>query len=256
MQNRDDVRNTINKYQKKQQGGGRMFAFGAIALVLFFVGLIFIYQWITNPNAPMFSFLSTETPTPTVTITPTPTVPTPTPVPPTETPTATETPTITLTPTIDGPFFYTIKAGDTLFGIAQQFGVDINRLLEVNNLTFDSFIVEGQQILVPDPNEELPTATPIPAGLPRGTEIEYTVQLGDNLTTIAAKFNSTAEAILEANEEIESLNDIFVGQVIIVPVNLVTPAPTSTGAPLGTPGAISTLTPVPTQPAETPTPTP
>lgn len=254
MQNREDVKNTINKYQKKQQGGGRMFAFGAVALVLIFVGIIVLYQWYTNPDSAMFAFLATETPTPTVTVTPTPTTPTPTTIPPTVTPTVTETPTITLTPTIDGPFYYTIKGGDTLFGIAQEFGVDVNRLLAVNNLTFDSVIVEGQQILIPDPNEELPTATPIPAGLPRGTEIEYTIQLGDSLTTIAEKFNSTAEAILEANDTIENQNDIFVGQVIIVPVNLVTPAPTSTGAPLGTPGAISTLTPAPTEAAATATP--
>jgi LysM repeat protein len=245
MQNREDVKNVINKYQKRQQGGGRMFAIGAIALVLIFIGGGFLYQWYTNPDAQLFAFLATETPTPTSTITPTPETPTATLPLPTETPTSTETPTITPTPTIDGPFFYTIQEGDTIFGIAAQFGVDINRLLEVNQLTFDSVIVPGQQILIPDPNEELPTATPLPIGLPPGTEIEYTVQSGDTLTTIAEKFNSTSEAILEANEEIENANDIFVGQVIIVPVNLVTPAPTATGAPLGTPGTISTLTPVP-----------
>ncbi len=246
MQNRDDVKNVINKYQKKQQGGGRMFTIGAIALVLFFVGVVFLYQWYTNPNGSLLAFMATETSTPTATVTPTPTTPTPTVPPPTETPVPTETPTITLTPTIDGPFFYTVQDGDTLFGIAQQFGVDVNRLLEVNNLTFDSVIVSGQQILVPDANEELPTATPIPPNLPRGTEIQYTIQLGDTLSTIAAQFNSTQEAILEANADIISdANDIFVGQIIVVPVNLVTPAPTATGAPLGTPGAIATLTPVP-----------
>ena len=254
MQNKDDVQNVINKYQKRQQGGGRMFIVGAIALVLIFVGGTLLYQWYTNPDARLFAFLATDTPTPTQTITPSPTVPSPTPVPPTETPTQTETPTITPTPTIEGPFFYTVQEGDTLFGIAEQFGVDVNRLLEVNELSFDSIIAPGQQILIPDPNEELPTATPLPEGLPRGTEIEYRVQTGDTLTSIALKFNSTEEAILEANEEIEDANSIFVGQVIIVPVNLVTPAPTATGAPLNTPGAIATLTPVPTEPEATATP--
>ena len=54
MQNRDDVKNVIHKYQKKQQGGGRMFAVGAIALVLIFVGGLLLYRWYTNPDAPLF----------------------------------------------------------------------------------------------------------------------------------------------------------------------------------------------------------
>lgn len=247
MQKRKDVQDVISRYQKRQQGGGRMFALGAVALILIFAGSVLLYQWYTNPTGPLFAFLATDTPTPTSTATLTPTVPTPTPAPPTDTPFPTDTPTVTPTPTIEGPFFYTVQEGDTLSGIAEQFGVDVNRLMAVNELTFDSVIVPGQLILIPDPNEPLPTPTPFPSDLPRGTEIEYQVQPGDTLTTIALQFNSTEEAILEANEDIEDANSIFVGQIIIVPVNLVTPAPTVTGgAPLNTPGAIVTLTPTPT----------
>jgi len=69
------------------------------------------------------------------------------------------------------------------------------------------------------------TPTPLPEGLPLGTKIEYTVQSGDTLAVIAATFNSTVDDILDENE-LEDPNSIFVGQILVVRVNLVTPVPT------------------------------
>jgi LysM repeat protein len=234
----------IESYNRRQARAPRAFLIGAIALLLIFAGGVLLVRWYRNPDVPLFPPNTTDTPTATVTQSLTPVPPTTTPLPPSDTPEPTESPTITPTPTIDGAFFYTVNEGDTLFSIAEAFGVDINRLLQVNELTTDDPIFVGQQILVPDPNEELPTATPLPEGLPPGFEIEYVIQTGDTLTGIALQFNSTEEAILEANEALEDPNSIFVGQLIIVPINLVTPVPTGTEAPaLTTPGAIITLTP-------------
>ena len=72
------------------------------------------------------------------------------------------------------------------------------------------------------------------------------VQSGDTLAAIALKFNSTIEDIMEENE-IENANKIFVGQILIVRVNLVTPVPTEavTEELESTPGTIATLTPTP-----------
>jgi LysM repeat protein len=72
------------------------------------------------------------------------------------------------------------------------------------------------------------------------------VQSGDTLAAIAFRFNSTVEDILEQND-IENANSIFVGQILIVRVNLVTPVPTeaATEEPESTPGTIATLTPTP-----------
>src|SRR5436190_12087112 len=63
-----------------------------------------------------------RTPTPTSTLTPTPLPATPTPEF-TNTPLFTETP--TATPGPPQPITYTVKEGDTLFSIAQQFNVDL-----------------------------------------------------------------------------------------------------------------------------------
>jgi LysM repeat protein len=79
---------------------------------------------------------------------------------------------------------------------------------------------------------QLPTATPIPPNLPRGTKLDYVVQSGDSLGAIANKFNTTIEAILEENN-ITDPNALFVGQTLIIPVNLVTP--TATRPPTSTP---------------------
>jgi LysM repeat protein len=92
---------------------------------------------------------------------------------------------------------------------------------------------------------ELPTATPIPPDLPRGTRIDYVVESGDSLALIASKFNSTEEAILAIEENaLEDPNAIFVGQLLVIPVNLVTP--TATRPPTSTPAtaaATATRTP-------------
>ncbi len=93
-------------------------------------------------------------------------------------------------------------------------------------------VYPGQIILIPNPGMELPTATPIPSDLSSGTIIEYTIQAGDTLAGIASLFNSTVDAIIEENE-LDDPNAIFVGQQLLVPVNIVTP--TATRPPTSTP---------------------
>ena len=63
------------------------------------------------------------------------------------------------------------------------------------------------------------------------------VQSGDTLALIAEEYNSTVEDILEVNE-LEDPNAIFVGQILTIRVNLVTPVPTATET-------TATLTPTP-----------
>ena len=80
----------------------------------------------------------------------------------------------------------------------------------------------------------LPTATPLPADLPAGTILDYTVQSGDTLQIIASKMNSTIEDITARNK-FDDINVLIPGVVIKVRYGIVTPtptfAPTSTLAP-------------------------
>ncbi len=225
MSEKESAQDVIESYRRRQEQARRAPVFIGIAAGLLVVGVAVIIFWLIGPNRPAISLFATETPTSTATATATAT-PTVTPTP-TETATATATSTETLTPTPSGPFTYTVVEGDTLFGIAERFGVDLLVLIAINNLDPDDPIDPGDQLTIPGPDTELPTATPIPLNMRRGTIIEYFVQTGETLAIIAAKFNSTVEAIVEEND-LDDPNNIQAGQKIKVPVNLVTPVPTFT----------------------------
>lgn len=232
----------IASYRKRQQMGPYM-VWGVAGLLLL-VGIIILIVWLTGPSKPIASLFATETPTPTMTFTPTNTST------PTETPTITPTFTETSTPTPSQPFSYTIQEGESLAVVAEKFNLGDNgiALILIINPTIDPanpIVYVGQQIMVPNPDMELPTATPISTGLPRGTKIDYYVQAGDTLALIAQKLNSTVDAIQKENK-IDNPNNIFVGQKLVVPINLVTPV--ATGIPSATPGgevpaATATATP-------------
>ena len=61
-------------------------------------------------------------------------------------------------------------------------------------------------VIVPEPEENTTMYT------------SYTVKKGDTLSTIAKKYNTTVEAIMQANPSIKDPNKIYVGQSILIPV--------------------------------------
>lgn len=237
------ISNTINARRRRRQLGPQLFT---ILAILFIVGgLIALGFSLIGPNKPLTNLFATDTPTPTVTFTPTSTST------PTSTPTETLTPTITFTPTPSAPFQYTVLEGDYLSTIVDKFqlgpdGIPLIFLLnpydEAAGTGIDpatAILYPGQIIWIPNPGMPLPTATPIPANLPRGTKLTYTVQAGDTLGGIAAKFNSTEEAIITENK-LTDPNALYVGQQLVIPVNLVTPTATrsSTSTPITPTAAI------------------
>ena len=246
---------SINAFRKRRRRGGPKNLIYLIAGLLVLGGVILLIVWLSGPDRPIGRLFATETPTPTTTYTPTSTST------PTSTPTSTSTATITPTATFSTPFNYTVQAGDYLQLIAETYnlgedGIQLILLLNpyggIDETTGypkgidpqTQNILPGQVILLPNPGMELPTATPIPSDLSRGTKVEYVIQAGDSLGGIAALFNSTIDDIIKEND-ITDPNAIKVGDLILVPVNMVTPTatrpPTSTPDPnVGTP----TWTPV------------
>ena len=232
MSDKDSAQNVIDSYRKRRQNT-TPFLIGGAAIVLIAVGIVILVLWLTGSNGPSLSFIASPTPTATETATPTATAtasPTAT-----TTPTVTNTPTASQTPTAAGPFIYVVVEGDTLDSIAAQFNVNVLVLMALNNMT-DSLIRVGDELLIPNPDLALDTPTPIPTGW-RGT-IEYRIAVGDTLELIALRFFSTVESIMEENE-IDNANEILVGQIIVIKVNIATPVPTNTPRP-------SLLTPSPT----------
>jgi LysM repeat protein len=109
----------------------------------------------------------------------------------------------------DSSILYIVARGDTLKAVATRFGTTMPALVALNpEVTNVNFIYEGQRLLVSG------NGTGVPAPSAGGN---YTVQPGDTLRIIAARFNSTAQAILQLNPGITNPNLIYVGQVITVP---------------------------------------
>jgi len=249
---------SINAYRKRRQRGGPNIIL-IIAGLLVLGGIILLIAWLAGPSKPINALFATETPTPTLTFTPTSTST------PTATATVTETPTITVTPTFSTSFNYTVQDGDYLALIVEKYnlgddGVAWILLLNPYGGVSDSGlpigvdpatqnIIPGQVLLLPAPGAPLPTSTPIPLDIAAGTKLEYIVQSGDTLAGIASLYNSTEEAIIKENS-IADPSKIFVGQLLIIPVNIVTATPTRppTSTPItpgpGTQLPTVTITPV------------
>jgi LysM repeat protein len=224
---------TLLTTRRSRVGRGNIgyYILAGLSLVLIAAGFYFTGNWVVS-GGPGALFPS-ETPTPTLTFTPS------------STPTITSTPTVTLipaSPTASAPFFYTVVSGDTISSIADQFGVEFILIMILNGLNNDSLLSVGQQLVIPDPNMQMPEPTPLPDSLPRGFEIEYLVLPGDLLASIAAEFYSTEQAIIDANDLLDP-NSIFVGQLLLVPVNLITPTPGPSPTPVGTTAPTASPTP-------------
>jgi peptidoglycan endopeptidase LytE len=107
---------------------------------------------------------------------------------------------------------YVIKRGDTLTSLAKRFGTTVDKLLELNTeITNPSRIYEGQRLQVPK------SGAPAPAPTPGQT---YTVQKGDTLRIIAARFSTTVDDMLKLNPSITDPNKIFVGQKLVLPASV------------------------------------
>jgi LysM repeat protein len=242
MDNKGSISGDIAAYRRRKQQGNIVFVYGAAGLLVV-AGIGLLVLWLNGPSKPLATLFATDTPTPTITYTPTLTST------PTETPTITATATLTATATPSAPWFYTVQEGDSLAVIVENNNLGdtgIPLIMMLNPYDPESgtgidpvtqIVYPGQQIWLPFPGMPLPTATPIPPNLARGTIVTYIVQAGDSLAGIAGLFNSTVEEIVTRNE-LPDANAIYVGQTLEVPVNLVTP--TATRPPTSTP-----RTPVP-----------
>ena len=117
-----------------------------------------------------------------------------------------------------GHFIYIVARGDTLRSLASRFGTTVDALLAANpDITNANVIYEGQRLKVYSGPVTPPPNNPPPAG----GQIYY-AQRGDTLRKIAAKFNTTVDAILRVNPQITNPNLIYVGQAITVPADVST----------------------------------
>ena len=98
--------------------------------------------------------------------------------------------------------YYTVVAGDTLYGIANRYGLTVDELKALNNLTSNTLSI-GQKLLVK------------PADTSDGSLETYTVKKGDNLYQIALKYDTSVDALKNLNGLTSNL--LSIGQVLKIP---------------------------------------
>ena len=76
---------------------------------------------------------------------------------------------------------HVVQPGDTMYRLAQQYGIPMERLLQDNQLENPSQLVVGQTIVVQYP------------------ELTHTVRMGDSLYSIAQMHNTTVAQLLRNN---------------------------------------------------------
>lgn len=158
-------------------------------------------------------------------------------------------------PEVPNDNYYTVKAGDTLYAIANRYGMTVNELKTLNNLTSDILSI-GQQLLLSnamngeDGNYEVYIVRPgdtlygisnrygttvndiknlnrltsdlLTVGMEllipssnQGSMTTYTVQSGDNLWQISRRFNTTINELRRLNNLTSDI--LSIGQTLLIP---------------------------------------
>ena len=101
-----------------------------------------------------------------------------------------------------GSLNYTVKKGDTLSSIADEYGVSVSAILKANNITNPDLIWIGQSLVIPGHDGE-------PAQV-------HVVAAGETLGSIAAHYGTKTSELARLNE-INNINLIRIGQKLKIP---------------------------------------
>ncbi|MGD9679413.1 MAG: M14 family zinc carboxypeptidase [Vulcanibacillus sp.] len=96
---------------------------------------------------------------------------------------------------------YVVKVGDTLYKIANSYGVTLNAIYLANpQIEIGEYIYPGQILEVPE-----------------GIVSEYIIRRGDSFYYIAEQFGVTVNQLVNANQQIVNPNILYPGQIVYIP---------------------------------------
>ena len=107
------------------------------------------------------------------------------------------------------PEVYVVQAGESLTGLANQFGLSLKQLADYNGLQTDSNLLVGQKL-----STRMKTKV-------------YTVQRGEYLKLIADRYGLSNQELADLNDHLNSGSNLLVGQKIKVPLQEVESASNS-----------------------------
>lgn len=90
--------------------------------------------------------------------------------------------------------YYTIEAGDSLYGIARRYNINPELLAGLNGLEMDDYIYPGQEILIP-----------------KSEYSYYITKDGDTLDTVSGMFKISKSKLLDNNSTIY----LQAGQILV-----------------------------------------
>lgn len=123
---------------------------------------------------------------------------------------------------------YTVKSGDTLSGIANQYNTTVNQIVSLNQLSNPNLIYVGQVLKLKN-SQTTNSSSSSSSSTATTTVGTYTVKAGDTLSAIASRY-STSSSTLASLNSLSNPNLIYVGQVLKVSSNASTSSSTNSSA--------------------------
>lgn len=108
---------------------------------------------------------------------------------------------------------YTVAPSENFFDIANKFNIQLDELLQANPSVDPDRLRAHQELCIPDGKQ----AAGGDHDCPRGTK-PYTLKRGDNFFNLARQFNTTIDAILGANPDVDP-DRLEIGEVVCIPVD-------------------------------------
>ena len=108
------------------------------------------------------------------------------------------------------PRVYTVRRGDTLWGVARKHGVTVPALASANGLSTKSQLTAGVRLQIPGAGSASPPG--------ESTRMTYRVRSGDTLSEIAEKFNVSVRQLMTWNQMRQSAS-LRAGQRIVIYVD-------------------------------------
>lgn len=116
---------------------------------------------------------------------------------------------------------YVVQPGDTLWSIAQRFGISQEDLITANNITNPNLLKPGDELIIPNF-----------IGL-QGKLETRPVAFGETLRSLSRQFQIQEDLLVRLNH-LTSLNEFYVGAELVYPIQ--EPAPESTSRAMLSPG--------------------
>lgn len=105
---------------------------------------------------------------------------------------------------------HVVQRGETLSQIAQRYGVSMSALAQANGISNPNFIYSGQRLRIPGAS----TGGASTGGATASGGV-HVVRAGENLSSIAARYGTSAAALARANN-LSNPNRIYVGQRLAI----------------------------------------